>query len=163
MPGWRRICDGRPSYWYTVKYRPDINEALQEPKERESRAGRYNPVIPFPDFPIGPHSPSPGARHATMAEALEDAEADGTRSIIDLDRVADEPDFGAVTALGDAVRRALFGTTRPTREMLESNEDPLGNPAAAERISIVLYRDERPDEISFAGYSCDQGRMTADL
>src|SRR5689334_17694911 len=106
---------GAHGYWYRVKYRPDVDGALQELREREFRAGRYNPVIPFPDFPIGPHSPAPGARHATMAEAFEDADADGTRSIIDLDRVADEPDYGAVTALGDAALLALFGTTRPTR------------------------------------------------
>jgi hypothetical protein len=146
---------GADPYWYVVKYRPDVNEALQELREREFRAGRYNPVIPFPNFPIGPHSPAPGARHATMAEALEDAEADGTRSIIDLDRVADEPDYGAVTPLKDTALRDLFGTTRPTREMVESNHDFWENLERGQGISIVLYKDDRPDEIYFAGYSYD--------
>jgi hypothetical protein len=114
---------GAQLHWYVVKYRPDVDGALQELREREFRSGRCNPVIPFPDFPIGPHSPAPGARHAPMAEALEHAEADGTRSIIDLDRVSDEREFGAVTALGDAALQALFRTTRPTREMVESTDD----------------------------------------
>jgi hypothetical protein len=40
---------------------------------------------------------------------------DWTRSIIDLAWVTDERDYGAVTALGDAALRDLFGTTRPTQ------------------------------------------------
>jgi hypothetical protein len=146
---------GAHPYWYTVKYKADVDEALQELREREFRAGRYNPVIPFPVFPIGPHSPAPGAGHATMAEAFEDADADGTRSIIDLDRVADEPEFGAVTALDDAVLQALFGTTRPTREMVETNDDLWEDLDRGQGVYIVLYRDDQPDEIYFAGYSCD--------
>jgi hypothetical protein len=146
---------GAHPYWYTVKHRPDVAGALQELREREFRAGRYNPVIPFPDFPIGPHSAAPGARHATMAEAIEDADADGTRSIIDLDRVADEPDHGAVTALGDAALQALFGTTRPTREMVEDNFDFWEDLERGQGVYIVLYKDDQPDEIFFAGYSYD--------
>src|SRR5689334_5436452 len=146
---------GAHGYWYRVKYRPDVDGALRELREREFRAGRYNPVIPFPDFPIGPHSPAPGARHATMAEAIEDADADGTRSIIDLARVADEPDYGAVTAPGDAALRALFGTTRPTREMVANNDDLWEDLERGQGVYIVLYKDDQPDEIFFAGYSYD--------
>jgi hypothetical protein len=52
---------GSALYKYVVNYKADINEALQELREREFRAGRYNPVIesPFDLFPIGPHSPAP--------------------------------------------------------------------------------------------------------
>jgi hypothetical protein len=146
---------GAHPYWYTVKYRPDVGEALRELREREFRAGRYNPVIPFPNFPIGPHSPAPGAQHATMAEALRASGADGTRSIIDLEHVSNEPDFGAVTAPGDAALRALFGTARPTRAMVESNDDLWEDLERGQGIYIILYRDERPDEIYFAGYSYD--------
>ena len=91
---------GAHPYWYVVKYRPDIEAALQELREGEFQAGRYNPVIPFPEFPLGPNPPAPGAQHATIAEAFEDADADGTRSIIDLERVSDEPELGTVTPLG---------------------------------------------------------------
>jgi hypothetical protein len=146
---------GAHPYWYVVKHRPDVDSALQELREREFRAGRYNPVIPFPAFPIGPHSPAPGAGHATTDEALEDADADGTRSIIDLDHVADEPDFGAVAPLEDATLLALFGTTRPTREMVESNHDLWDDLERGQGIYIILYKDDQPDEIYFAGYSFD--------
>jgi hypothetical protein len=40
-----------------------------------------------------------GAQHASIEEAFEDADADGTRSILDLDHFSEEPDFGAVTPL----------------------------------------------------------------
>ncbi len=90
-----------------------------------------------------------------MADALRASGADGTRSIIDLDRVADEPDFGAVTAPGDDALQALFGTTRPTREMVETNYDLWEDLERGQGIYIVLYRDDQPDEIYFAGYSCD--------
>ena len=146
---------GAHAYWYTVKYRPDVGEALRELREREFRAGRYNPVIPFPNFPIGPHSPAPGARHATMAEALEASGADGTRSIIDLDHVSDEPEIMAVTALGDAALRDLFGTTRPTRKMVETTAELWEDLDRGQGIYIVLYKDDQPDEIYFAGYSFD--------
>jgi hypothetical protein len=146
---------GAHPYWYVVKYRADVAEALQELREREFRAGRYNPVIPFPNFPIGSNSPAPGARHATMAQAFRDADADGTRSIIDLSRVSNEPDYGAVTALGDEVLEGLFGTTRPTREMVEHNHDFWEDMERGQGIYVILYKDDQPDEIFFAGYSFD--------
>ena len=45
------------------------------------------------------HSPSQGAQHASIEEAFEDADADGTRSILDLDHFSEQPDFGAMTPL----------------------------------------------------------------
>jgi hypothetical protein len=146
---------GAHAYSYVVKYKPDVDAALQELREGEFRAGRYNPVIPFPDFPVGPHSPAPGAEHATIAEACEAAEADGTRSILDLDRVADQPDYGAVAPLDDGALQALFGTTRPTREMVEASDDLWEDLERGQGIYIVLYKHDEPDEIYFAGYSYD--------
>jgi hypothetical protein len=146
---------GAHPYWYVAEYRPDIEAALQELREREFKAGRYNPVIPFLHFPIGPHSPAPGAQHASMTDAFEDADADGTRSIIDLERVSEEPELGAVTALGDEMLEELFGTTRPTREMVEENDEFWDDLERGQGIYIILYKDDQPSEIYFAGYSFD--------
>ncbi len=146
---------GAHPYWYVVKYRSDVEAALQELRDREFRAGRYNPVIRFPAFPIGPNSPAPGARHATFAAAFQAADADGTRSIIDLERVSEEPELGAVTALEDEDMQDLFGTTRPTREMVEENEDLWESLDRGQGVYIVLFKDDQPDEIYFAGYSFD--------
>jgi hypothetical protein len=146
---------GAHAYSYVVTYKPDVDAALQELREREFRAGRYNPVIPAPNFPVGPHSPAPGPGHATMAEARKAAGASGTRSIIDLDRVSDQPDYGAVTALGSQSLQALFGTTRPTREMVEASRDLWEDLERGQGVFIILYKNDGPDEIYFAGYSYD--------
>jgi hypothetical protein len=146
---------GAEPYWYTVRYQPDIGAALQQLREQEFRAGRYNPVIPSPSFPIGPNSPAPGARHASMAAAFDAAGADGTRSIIDLGYISDEPEMGAVSPLSDGMQEQLFGTTRPTRQMVLKNMDLWERLDRFQGVYVVLYKDDQPDEIYFAGYSCD--------
>ena len=148
---------GAEPYWYYIKYQLDINAALKELRQREFEAGRYNPVTSFPAdlFPIGPDSPAPGAQHATIEEALEGAAEDGTRSILDLDHVSDTPDFCAVTPLEDAVLQNLYGTTKPTREMVEQNMNFFKDIQRGQGIYIILYIDGEPDEIFFAGYSFD--------
>jgi hypothetical protein len=146
---------GAHPYYYFVKYQPDIEAALEELRQREFRAGRYNPVISFPEFPIGAKSPAPGAKHATIEAALEDSDADGTRSILDLDHVADEPDFGAVTPLDELGLQDLFGTTKPTRDMIEQNLDFFEDIERGHGVYILAHKNGKPDEICFAGYSFD--------
>jgi hypothetical protein len=53
---------GSSPYWYFVPYEEDRNAALQKLREREFLAGRYNPVIDFPEFPIDEKT-SPGKQH----------------------------------------------------------------------------------------------------
>ena len=148
---------GAEPYWYYVKYQSDINAALNELRQHEFKAGRYNPVITFPSelFPIGPDSPSPGAQHNSIEEALADAEESGTRSILDLNKVADTSDYFTVIPIEDDVLQNLYGTTKPTRKMIEQNMDYFENVQRGQGIYIVLYKDGVPDEIFFAGYSFD--------
>ena len=149
---------GAEPYYYFVDYNSDIDVALQELREREFEAGRYNPVIRslYSLFPIGPESPAPGAQHESIEEALEDADADGTRSILDLDHISDEPDFGAATRLPDEELEKLFKTTEPTHEMIEDKSgDLFENIERGQGIYIVVYKEGEPDEIFFAGYSFD--------
>jgi hypothetical protein len=145
---------GHP-YFYWVPFQPDIQAALDELREREFRAGRYNPVMWFPEFPVGPSSPAPGPQHRTIREALAASDADGTRSILDLDHISLEPEFFAVTPVSDEQMNDLFGTTRPTREMIESSEELFEDIDRGQGIFVVAYRDGAPDEIYFAGYSFD--------
>lgn len=146
---------GAEPYFYFVPYNADVNAALQTLREREFRAGRYNPVMPFPPFPVGPNSPAPGAEHDSIEEALEESDADGTRSILDLDHIADEPDFGAVTLLPEESLEDLFGTAQPTRQMIEANMDFFEEMERGQGIYIIAHKDGQPDEIFFAGYSFD--------
>jgi hypothetical protein len=142
---------GAEAYWYTVPYNPDVSAALQALREREFRAGRYNPAMPLISFPVGPGSPAPGAQHDSIEEAFEEADADGTRSILDLERVGDEPDFGVAVRVEDAVLEELFGTMRPTREMVEGNLDLLEDVERGHGVYVVLYRTGRRTGCSSGG------------
>ena len=81
---------GQP-WMYFVPYEGDLQAALERLREREFRAGRYNPAMPMIPFPVDPDGPAPGAKHASVEAARAAADADGTRSILDMDRVATEP------------------------------------------------------------------------
>jgi hypothetical protein len=54
---------GAEPYWYYIDYQSDISAALNTLRQREFEAGRYNPVIPFLEFPIRENSPKPGKQH----------------------------------------------------------------------------------------------------
>ena len=145
---------GHP-WFYFVEYEPDVGAALQKLRRREFEAGRYNPAVDFPDFPVRPESPAPGAQHGSIEEAQEEADADGTRSILDMERVADEPDFGAVAPLPRETLLELFGTAEPTREMVEGSEELFDMPERGQGVYVIAYEGGRPSEIFFAGYSYD--------
>ena len=146
---------GAHPYWYTVTYQPDLGAALEELREREFRAGRYNPVMPFIDFPITQASPSPRPRHRTIVDALAASEADGARSILDISSIADEPDFGAACPLPDQVIQSLYGTTQPTAAAVEGNMDFLQDVERGQAVYVVCYAGGAPSELVFAGYSFD--------
>ena len=146
---------GSHPYIYFTQYDPNTNAALQALRRREFDAGRYNPVTPFIEFPIDPVKPFPGARHPSIEAARQAAGADGTRSILDIERVGDEPDFGVAVPLGDAALEAMCDTTKPTHDMVETNLDVFDCIERGQAIYIVVYRDGRPDELFFAGYSYD--------
>ena len=142
-------------YWYVVDYQPDIGAALEALRRREFAAGRYNPAMMFPPFPVNADSPAPGPKHQSIHDALEASDADGTRSILDLDHIAAKPDYGAVTPLPDATLMSLYGTTRPTREMVEPDCEFAGDLERGQGVYIVLYRGDTPSALLFAGYSFD--------
>jgi hypothetical protein len=145
---------GHP-YWYTVPYQLDTDKALQELRQREFLAGRYNPVTRLPEFPISASSPTPGARHRNIDEAMEASGADGTRSILDIATISAEPDYFAASPLGDDLLNSYFGTTRPSREMVESHMEFLEDVKRGQAVYIVLYKEGVPGELLFAGYSFD--------
>jgi hypothetical protein len=145
---------GHPWFCF-VAYQSDINRALQELRRREFEAGRYNPVMWEPPFPVDLNTPEPGARHASIEQAMEAADADGTRSILDMERISDTPDYGAVVPLPDEELIDLFGTDKPTRAMIEDNDDLFDMLERGRGIYVIAYRDDEPSEIYFAGYSYD--------
>jgi hypothetical protein len=131
---------GAEPWDYFVPYEEDIQNALEKLRVREFRAGRYRGAEQRP---------------ASIEKAFENMDEDGTASILDITHVADEPEFFAVTPLprGDLVR--LFGTDRPTREMIERNMDFYEDIDRGQGVYIVAHKDGKPSEIFFGGYSFD--------
>jgi len=144
---------GHPWFYY-VPYQPNIEAALEDLKQAEFAAGRYNPVVPFPDFPVSADSPRPGPRHATIKAAVRASMEDGTRSILDMDGVSDSRDYCKVCRLSEDELLRLYSTTRPTHEMVEELLF-LEDARRGQGTYIVLYSDGVPSEILFAGYSFD--------
>jgi hypothetical protein len=145
---------GQP-WFYFVEYQSDVGSALHQLQKREFEAGRYNPVVMFPEFPVTPASPSPGAKHRSIAEALEASDADGTRSVLDMESVGNEMGAGVMVALPAAQLLELFGTDRPSRAMIEGNMDFFNELERGHGIYIIAYGNDKPSEIFFAGYSYD--------
>lgn len=150
---------GASPYMYLEPLRGDVAATLQALREREFRAGRYNPVIPFPVTPINANSPAPGAKHASIEDALEAADADGTRSILDLDHIADEPESCAISPIPAETLQEHFGTVQLTRDVFEANEDAfwdiMDEVDRGAGIFALLYDNGEPTEVVFAGYSFD--------
>ena len=147
---------GAHPYWYTVPYAGDVQMALEALREREFKAGRYNPVMRFINFPITPTSPAPGPKHASPDDAMEAAAEEGTRSILDIQSVGDEPDFCSARPLSEAELQQDFGTTQPTREHVDNCDMQfLEDLERGHAIYFLIYEDGQPVEVFFAGYSFD--------
>jgi hypothetical protein len=144
-------------YYYFVPHQEDTNSALQALRKQEFEAGRYNPAIPFPfdDWPSQRLGVAQGAKHASIEEALEDSEGDGTRSILDMERVGSRPGFGVVVQLSSDKLIELYETTKPTHIMIKENMDFFEEIERGQGIYIVVYEDDRPSELFFAGISYD--------
>jgi hypothetical protein len=146
---------GAHPWFYFVEYQPDIEGALQNLRRREFQAGRYYPAMWFLNFPIELNLSPPGAQHDTIEKALIASDASGTQSILDMRKVSDTPELGAVTALPTEQSLALFGTTRPTHEMVDSSDELFELLDRGQGVYILVYENDEPAEIFFAGYSFD--------
>jgi hypothetical protein len=143
---------GGVPWFYFVPYQSDILAAMQGLRRREFEAGRYNPAV---RFPMDPNVASPGAQHASIEKALKASEADGTRSILDMERIGQSPDYGVVVPLPPEQLLELYDTQHPTREMIEQNMEFLEAIERGQGVYVIVYKDGKPSEIFFAGYSYD--------
>jgi hypothetical protein len=131
---------GAEPWSYFVPYEADTQAALEKLRECEFRASRFR---------------GSELKPSTIEEAVENMDADGTASILDMTHVAEEPDFCAVTRLPMDELLRLFGTDEPTREMIVAQQDFYEDIQRGHGIYIVTYKNGRPSELFFAGYSFD--------
>jgi hypothetical protein len=145
---------GAHPWFYFVPYEKDITKGLGALREREFKAGRYNPSEPFPGFPVDPRR-LPGSKHSSIEAARAAASASGTRSILDMTRISARPDFGAVAPLDEAELMDLFAIVTPTRADIEANEAIFDQIERGQGIYVVVYENDEPSQVYFAGYSYD--------
>ena len=131
---------GAEPWDYFVPYEQDVEVALNKLRQAEFEAGRYRGSEMNP---------------STIEEAFANMGADGTGSILDITGVSELPDFSAVTPLPRETLEELFGTDKPTREMIQTNMDFYEDIERGQGVYIIAYKDGRPSEIFFAGYSFD--------
>lgn len=147
---------GAHPYWYFVSHRNDLQGVLDELRAREFAAGRYHPVISFIEFSEPDFSrQNPGAKHASIDEAMQAADADGTRSILDIGALGDQPDYGVAAPLPKERLVELFGTARPSRADVEKNHAFFEDIDCGHCVYVIVYEGGKPSEVFFAGYSYD--------
>jgi hypothetical protein len=145
---------GHP-YWYFVPYQANVPLALQNLRRREFEAGRYNPVVPFIAFGEPAFSSQVSRpEHPTIDAAIAAAGEDGTRSILDIARIDAEPGCGVASPLAARHLMDLYGTEKPTREMV-AGMDFLEGVERGHCVYFVVFDNGEPAEICFAGYSYD--------
>jgi hypothetical protein len=131
---------GAEPYEYFVPYERNIQAALDKLRAKVFAAGEFNGAE------FGP---------ATPEEALEMADADGTASILDIQRIADQPDYFCAAPFSARELQQYFGTDKPTREDVEQSDDYWEDLDRGQARYVVLYEKEQPTEVYFAGYSFD--------
>ncbi|AUT02719.1 hypothetical protein CLI64_21245 [Nostoc sp. CENA543] len=106
-----------------------------------------------------------GSVQAAIEAVLDEYAEEGTSSILDMQEISLFPQAGAVSPVPENELIELFGTDQPTREMVVSilieEADQEAWETFWESINrgegryIVIYSENQPVEIFFAGYSFD--------
>jgi hypothetical protein len=146
------------------KIGPDVpsheRERIQQQDAMIRLAGQIQSILgewgdkpePVPDYSKKPR---------TIRALLKEQGESGTHSILDIERVAARPQSGAVSPMPAKRLKEIFGTDRPTHEMVEALrgacelfEDPLVV-EGWQGVYFTVYRHGKPDELFFIGTSGD--------
>ncbi len=177
---------GASSWYYFVPYQEDVSHALQNLRQQVFEEGDYLSLWEQTrsmieagrdayhlfhqgqdydtverrfraledEWERGPKQPP-----QTIEELLKRNDAQGTHTILDITRVSSVPAFGAMTSLEKQVMLRLFGTDRPTREMIEAMIAGSTLWATLQRgwsaRYCIVYRNAVPHELFFFGISGD--------
>src|SRR5712671_6362376 len=116
---------GAEPWDYFVPYEQDVEAALNKLRQTEFEAGRYRGSEMNP---------------STIEEAFASMGADGTGSILDITGVSDSPDFSALAPLSRETLEELFGTDKPTREMIQGNMEFYEDIERGQGIYMIVYK-----------------------
>src|SRR5579859_335014 len=104
---------GAQPYWYFVPYQVNVHAALEALRMREFEAGRYSPVLRDVDFdPEALEGQRPGPAHDSIEAAVRETarSGEGTRSILDVERVGQPDELGVAAPLSEEALGDIFDT-----------------------------------------------------
>jgi hypothetical protein len=115
---------GASSWSYFVEYQPDLDQALDELRQKVFAEGKYW----WAHGELGKSASAYQDRPTTMDDLFEDecALESGTHSILDVSYVladGEEPDFGTVQVVTGAEALRHAGTERLTRDHVRAIHD----------------------------------------
>ena|SRR5215207_4082950 len=150
---------GASAWEYFVPYQKDLNQALQDLRQRVFRAGEFWWFGEREVLTPSERLPRPGRledvfEHETVQES-------GTHSILDVFRVVEpgEPrdwrDYGTIIPATVDEVRAATGTDRPTRADAAALDEKLDRVRWVGRCAVLYDEHGGPSEIMFWGHSGD--------
>jgi hypothetical protein len=131
---------GGEPYEYVVDYGSNVQAALEKLRQQVFASGKYSGAERKPRSP---------------EHALELAGADGTASILDIERVADEPDYGVASPLTAEEYDRYFGTDKPDLNQIRECDDLWEDLERGQARYVIAYEGGTPTKIVFLGYSFD--------
>lgn len=175
---------GASGWSYFVPFQEDVSEALKSLRWEVFRSGEFmkpstgHPLPPFKDFvPPDPDIwevpeelenwkamyEQAKSQHAQQSsaptspdEALAQGDTEGTHSIIDIVSISSTTSRGESGTLTPETLLELFGSTNPTRAMLEAANAELQVLRGRWMCTYIFaYEGETPTEIFFTGFSGD--------
>ena len=131
---------GAEPYNYVVEYDEDIGRALKKLRRHVFETGAYYGSARKPSTP---------------EDALATATEEGTRSILDIAEVSDEPQLCCAAPFTTEELVNYFETERPSLKDVEDNDVFWDDIERGTARYIILYEGDSPKQIYFAGYSFD--------
>ena len=97
------------------------------------------------------------AEPTSIDQLLALAAEDGTHSVLDVGEIADAPRMGALSPMPESEREKLFGSARPSRDVVEAAQHAIHSPAGRwSGYYFTVYDDDANARwLCFAGVSGD--------
>ena len=130
---------GHP-YQYVVPYQDNVQAALDRLREDVFQRGNY----------YGAET-----RPASVKDALERAGESGTRSILDIERIAKKPALRCAAPLTPEELSRYFGDRAPTIDLVEQCDQLWEELERGMARYVLTYEDGTPASLVFVGYSFD--------
>jgi hypothetical protein len=162
---------GASGWDYFVPYQQSIESALDELREQVFRSGKFflrpqmeiNPDN-FENAPEEIRDQLPAriereksfSQPTTLKALIDWNGEEGTHSIIDIERITPIPAFGSASPFSTNQLIEMFGTDKPERSMIEQRKSEItGMRKRWEASYIIVYKNGKPNEIFFSGFSGD--------